>query len=236
MSATEYNEDRGDDSDRAHELARRKFYPGVFRVPFERLFFENTLLKNQNSRDAALDADLAIDRVVKISVLGGGDYEPKLPVPITVQERFRKPEYAHRRDATITEWNHSSGLPAELYKMAANLFVYGYHNDDFSDFVECIAFWVGPVLLAISDNKIDFEYVENNGKNQSFLGVPFGEIYKTGAVLYHYPPNRADEFGYEAALASGVALHRVAVRRKAIRGAIDSIKSWVDVVVPKDEK
>lgn len=184
MTRTRYHDGRANDSNKAHELARKVIYPKIFGADFERLQFENTLLALGDGRGTALDADFAIDRVVKVNAIERLRF--KMPLPFTIQERFRKAKYRNKfEDVTITEWNHASGKPAEFYKMAANLFVYGYHNVEFTKFIDCIAFWTGPVWLALINGRIKFNIVSNNGKNQSFIAIPLSEFHRVKAVVYH---------------------------------------------------
>lgn len=179
---TYYSENDAEKSNIAHTLARKIIYPKIFNVPQKSLVFEDTLL-SIGSREAALDGELAIDRVVGVSVDGY-----RQPIKFTIQERFRDPQYQKMQDVTITEWNCSTQQPSELYKMAATMFVYGYWNKDITDFLEVVAFFTAPVWMAIVNGEIKPSR-GNNGhpKNQDFIAVSFNDLYRTGAICYHYP-------------------------------------------------
>lgn len=177
MARTLYEQDNADFSNRAHMRARDVLYPRIFNVRRERLQFEDTLLA-QSDRAKILDGEMGVDRIVRVTI-------NNLPAPLmfTVQERFRRPKYVERQDMTVTEWNHASNSPSELYKINAGLFVYGYFDERSGRFLDAIVTGVTEMLLALAQGRLRYERRENK-KQQSFLALRFEDMEKAGIVRY----------------------------------------------------
>lgn len=191
MARTLYEKDNADFSNRAHMRARDVLYPRIFNARRERLAFEDTLLA-QSERAAILDGEMGVDRIVRVTVRN-------LPAPLvfTVQERFRRPEFAKYQDLTVTEWNHASNLPSELYKINAGLFLYGYFDERTSVFVDAIAIGVTDMLLAIATRRLRYDRRWNK-KRQTFLALRFDDMERAGIVRF-----RLDKTMMQAASAGG---------------------------------
>lgn len=177
MARTLYEQNNADFSNRAHMRARDVLYPRIFNVRRERLQFEDTLLA-QSDRAKILDGEMGVDRIVRVTI-------NNLPAPLmfTVQERFRRPKYVERQDMTVTEWNHASNSPSELYKINAGLFVYGYFDERSGRFLDAIVTGVTEMLLALAQGRLRYERRENK-KQQSFLALRFEDMEKAGIVRY----------------------------------------------------
>ena len=191
MARTLYEQDNADFSNRAHMRARDVLYPRIFNVRRERLQFEDTLLA-QSDRAKILDGEMGVDRIVHVTI-------HNLPAPLmfTVQERFRRPEFAKYQDMTVTEWNHASNLPSELYKINAGLFLYGYFDERTSVFVDAIAIGVTDMLLAIATRRLRYNRRWNK-KRQTFLTLRFDDMERAGIVRF-----RLDNTMMQAASAGG---------------------------------
>lgn len=174
---TVYQPDNAAFSNRAHMAARVLLYPRIFHKPQAQLSFVDTLL-DMGERERILDGEMGIDRIVKVTV-------PALhsPLVFTVQERFRRPQFAKYRDLTITEWNNASNLPSELYKINAGIFLYGYYDERTGSFIDAIAINVTDLLLVITRGEIRFT-CERNKKQQNFLGFKFADLESAGVVIY----------------------------------------------------
>jgi len=177
VARTLYEQDNADFSNRAHLRARDVLYPRIFNVRREQLEFEDTLLA-QSDRAAILDGEMGVDRIVRVTV-------HNLPAPLVfmVQERFRRPEFARYRDLTVTEWNHASGQPSELYKINAGLFVYGYFDENSGRFSDAIVIGVTDMLFALAQGRLRYER-RMNKKQQSFLAFRFEDLERAGVVRY----------------------------------------------------
>jgi len=177
VARTLYEQDNADFSNRAHMRARDVLYPRIFNVRRERLQFEDTLLA-QSDRAKILDGEMGVDRIVRVTI-------HNLPAPLmfTVQERFRRPEFAKYQDMTVTEWNHASNSPSELYKINAGLFVYGYFDERSGRFPDAIVIGVTEMLLALAQGRLRYER-RRNKKQQSFLALRFEDMEKAGIVRY----------------------------------------------------
>lgn len=191
MARTLYEQDNADFSNRAHMRARDVLYPRIFNVRRERLEFEDTLLA-QSERAAILDGEMGVDRIVRVTV-------QSLPAPLvfTVQERFRRPEFARYQDLTVTEWNHASNLPSELYKINAGLFVYGYFDECSGRFPDAIVIGVTEMLLALAQGRLRYDRRWNK-KRQTFLTLRFDDMERAGIVRF-----RLDKTMMQAASAGG---------------------------------
>lgn len=185
MPATVYEQANAFFSNRAHMAARTMLYPRIFRTPVERMAFEDTLLA-MSERAQILDGEMGVDRIVRVSV-----YNLRAPIVFTVQERFRRPEFARYRDLTITEWNHASDLPSELYKINAGLFVYGYYDEGQSRFVDAIAINVTNLLLSIARQEVRY-LTRRNKKRQTFLAFDFDSLEAAGVIKYWLKKERED--------------------------------------------
>lgn len=167
-------------SNRAHEIAREKVYPALFGVSRAQLTFDADTLLADSERGRVLDGQMAVDRIVRVKVL-----KLRQPLVFTVQERFRRPKWAHKRDITITEWNHATNQPSELYKLEANLFVYGYFDEQAATFVEVVAVNTAALLQAIAANTAPYTFGKNPRSNQSFLALTFDMLAARGLLAYH---------------------------------------------------
>lgn len=172
---TPYDKTRQLFSDKGHAKAQSVVYPHLFNVKREQLEF--TVLEEEKAKE--LDCEQAIDRLVKVEVAGLTG-----KVTFTVQERFRTPKYVDYQDVTITEWNHNSNLPSELYKIRANLFLYGYYDPSKDKIIEAVVFHVSPLLAKIVQGKIAYNR-GMNPKNQSFISVRFDELMRSGVVEFY---------------------------------------------------
>lgn len=181
MARTPYQKENGDYSDKAHQLAQRIIYPRLFQTHEDDITYEEDTLLEESERGAVLDGEMGIDRIVKVKVKGLNG-----SIPFTVQERFRRPKYASYRDLTITEWNHLSNLPSELYKIRANIFLYGYanHSDTPNGFIEAIAIDTTQLLVKIARREMQYK-TQTNPKGQSFLAFTFENLEDAGVVLWH---------------------------------------------------
>lgn len=176
MASTPYSKDNKAFSDEAHMAARTLIYPHLFQAEAANITYEQQG-EITTPRWGALDGDMSIDRIIKVSV-----NRLRHPVTFTVQERFRNTWYSHKQDITITEWNNNSNLPSELYKIQANLFLYAYYG--MGVFVDAICVNVTDLLMAITRQTVDFSDHPNTRTNQMFIGLKFDALHKAGLVVY----------------------------------------------------
>lgn len=186
---TPFSKNNADLSKRAHELAIKKVYPQVFGVSPERLSFDEDTLLDSSPRGQVLDGEMGVDYVARLTV-----HPLSAPLQLTVQERFRRAQYAHFRDVTITEWNHNSGLPSELYKITSGIFLYGYLNETQDDFKESIALNVTALLLAIANGRLRAVTQFNPRTDQDFLCFDFDTLIDAEVVMYHYTPTKSVDY------------------------------------------
>lgn len=176
---TPYSTDNQAFSDAAHAAAQSAVYPHVLDCDIESLSFESSSVGDGGDK-AILDGQMAVDRIVSVTVAG-----LRGPIEHTVQERFRRPEYAGYRDLTITEWNHASNQKSELYKLKAGVFLYGYFDQKSESFGEVIAVNTSSLLLAISCGGVRYTTGINRRSCQSFLCIKFDALNEAGVVLWH---------------------------------------------------
>ena len=169
-------------SDIAHEAARSLIYPNLLESGQSSIEYKSVSV-GDGGLNAILDGEMAVDRLVKVSVDG-----LRGPLEHSIQERFRKPKFAKYRDITITEWNNNSGIKGELYKLKAGIFLYGYFDALSSTFGEVLAVDIPKLLLALTTHSIPF-FPERNGRTgQSFICLDFDLLHDAELVLYHHKP------------------------------------------------
>ncbi len=175
---TPFSQGNQDFSNRAHAAARSLVYPKIFDCDGSLLSFDDASV-SAGGEKAILDGQMAIDRLVKVTVNGLRE-----PIEHTVQERFRKPRYAPFRDITITEWNHASGEKSELYKLKCGMFLYGYYDDQQGKFGEVIAVDTAALLVAMSSRKLKYTVEENPRTMQTFVCLKFDHLIDAGLALW----------------------------------------------------
>jgi len=179
--STPFSQDNAAFTDRAHMAARDHLYPSLF--PQSRIEYDRVTSVKTNNRHAILDGELAIDVVLHV------DMQLPKPMQFTVQERFRKTQYQKFADLTITEWNHATGLPSELHKLASDLFVYGYYDERMHALTEALVIYSAPLKRALVSKQIMFERRLNTRSNQSFITISFDALHEAGVVALHYKMN-----------------------------------------------
>ena len=164
-------------SNDAHIAAQNQIYPHIFNTQQDNLSFETVTIDN-NLRHQILDGEMAVDRIVKVTI-----EVLQHPLSFTIQERFRRPEFKRWQDITITEWNYNSNLPSELYKLSGGLFVYGYYNEENNIIEQFVCFSSSQLLLSLARGNLEWK-TQKNKKNQSFIGLPFKSLRENGLILF----------------------------------------------------
>lgn len=173
---TRFEQHNQDFSDKAHAAAQSLVYPKLFQCDESRLSFDSASVSDGGEK-AILDGQMAVDRLVKVTVEG-----LRHPIQHTVQERFRRPGYRNYRDITITEWNHASNQPSELYKIKCGIFTYGYYYEEEHRFGDVIAVDVSAFLMAMTTGGVAYTK-KTNRKRQDFICVTFDQLHEAGVVL-----------------------------------------------------
>lgn len=175
---TRFEQHNQDFSDKAHAAAQSLVYPKLFNCDREAMEFDRASVSDGGEK-AILDGQMGVDRLVKVTVRGFRN-----PIEHTVQERFRRPGYRTFRDVTITEWNHASDRPSELYKIKSGIFVYGYYDDTRGVFGEVIAVDVTAFLVAMTAGRLPYGRNQNK-KRQDFICVTFDALHEANLVVWH---------------------------------------------------
>ena len=173
---TRFEQHNQDFSDKAHAAAQSLVYPRIFKCDENMLSFDSASVSDGGEK-AILDGQMAVDRLIEVTVAG-----LRHPIQHTVQERFRRPGYRNFRDITITEWNHASNQPSELYKIKCGIFTYGYYYEEEKRFGDVIAVDVSAFLMAMTVGGIEYTK-RTNQKKQDFICVTFDELHRAGVVL-----------------------------------------------------
>ena len=98
-----------------------------------------------------------------------------------------------RRDITFTEWNTRSNLPSELYKMKAQLFVYGFYDDQEDAISEVVAVNVAGFVVALSRGRLKYDIRTNTRTGQTFMAVLATDLRAAGCVAW--PPSSGEMEG-----------------------------------------
>lgn len=173
MSRTSYSLDNQNFSDLAHAQAKIQIYPKIF--PSCNLKVISTSLA-MGEKERILDGEMAIDRIVEVSTKS-----LKASMEFTVQERFRRDKFRKFHDMTITEWNNSSQMKSELYKLNAQLFVYGYFNGEV--ITEWVAVDTTKLLHGIAIESIAYKKGFNPRSKQDFITLPFSSLNESGCLV-----------------------------------------------------
>jgi len=179
---TAFDEIAKEFSNAAHNKACEVFYPELFNnLLFE---FDDNVQFESGEVGRVLDGMLAIDRIAKVELI---DTSLRAPIILTIQERFRKPQYMSFADLTITEWNTETNKESEFHKLAAHMFVYGFYDSNRDVLIEVMSIDIVKLMLSIIHNKITYRR-GNNGppKNQDFISIKYTELLRSGTILkYH---------------------------------------------------
>lgn len=175
---TRFDEKNKDFTDRAHEAAREQVYPHLFSGD-ERITDFTWTAAEERGFLKELDTQYGVDLIIHVDVPEVG-----VNVPVYVQERFRRPEYRHNQDITVTTVNNASGQPSELGKIAAQQFVYGYYEPRLGEIQEAVCVNVPVMLRQIIDGRL-VSGSKQNEKQQDFITIPFDELKESGALSLH---------------------------------------------------
>lgn len=157
---------------RAHLAAQRELYPRLF--PACNVSFEDVTQTAQDL-EYAIDCQLSIKPFL---------LDLRAPIRLSVQERFRRPASMGFDDITVTEFNTKTGVPSELHKLGAHMFVYGFYDED-SDRLGQV--WVVDVLqmqVALVNGKLRYTRGRRRGGDQTFLGFDVARLRALGALKY----------------------------------------------------
>lgn len=167
---TAFSHERMAFTKRAHLAAQRQFYAPMFGHRPTR--FEDTVGTKR-------DLEYAIDCQLAVTVDG-----LKAPLRISVQERWREPSFMRFGDVTVTEWNKPSGLPSELHKFGAQLFVYGFYDDGADRIVAGVALAAPMFLCKLAIGELLYE--RQSRIDQTFLSFRLTAMQQSGAVVFQH--------------------------------------------------
>lgn len=172
---TPFSDDNKDFTNVAHNAARRDIYPALFPHAHYISFVEQLDVK-EDAVWSMLDGKLGIDRIAE--VYGGTAAHP---LTFTVQERFRRAQYASYRDVTITKFNTETEMPSELHKLGAQLFIYGYYDDSSDKFVDFVVINTVRMIRALIGG-LTYRTGFNNRSKQSFISIAFNDLEQHGIL------------------------------------------------------
>jgi len=185
---TPYSKSNQAFSDAAHMAARRHIYPNLFPChtssQVAEIAYVSTVLDDgqRSTRGKILDGEMGIDRIVRITC-----QDFAAPLEFTVQERFRRVQYATWNDITVTEWNHRTNLPSELHKINAGIFVYGYFDPEAGNFVNWVAADTMRLIYAISIGQLRYKRFANQRSGQTFVSFSFDDLRQSEVIFKEMP-------------------------------------------------
>lgn len=177
MGATPFSPENKAFSDAAHAAAQREVYPFLFGCNKEDLTFDDMTDWSKDT-NAMLDGKENIDKLVRVT-----SPNFRAPITLTAQERFRKSAWDFS-DVTFTEWNEASNTPSELYKMKAQLFVYGNYNSASATMGKCVVIDVAGALVGLLRGDVRFERNTNNRSGQPFLCLSLSDLRNIGCIRW----------------------------------------------------
>jgi len=125
-----------------------------------------------------LDGEMGIDRLVRITC-----QDLSAPLEFTVQERFRRVQYATWNDLTVTEWNHMTNRPSELHKINAGIFIYGYFDPELDNFAHWVAADTMRLIYAVSIGRLKYKRFGNQRTGQTFVSFTFDDLRQSEVIF-----------------------------------------------------
>lgn len=107
---------------------------------------------------------------------------------VTVQERFRRSQYKIYRDVTFRYDKPSArgDIRREFFKIKAETFLYGIINEAEDDFEWAVWFRVEPVIEAIKDGRVLYQFKSNGEGDTNFIAVNITALDALDATLIKY--------------------------------------------------
>lgn len=169
MGYTPYSKTNRGFSDKAHLAALKEIYPKIGK-PVNCV--SCSVCENIHVVSDYIDMNFGIDKIIKI-----GNYT------YSFQERFREDKFRHYNDITITESNPNSGKQGELYKMAAQYFVYGYF--DGTNFTEWVIVDLNKLYNILRrGRKIGKVQFINERTGQTALAITIKELFVFNIITW----------------------------------------------------
>lgn len=183
MTTTPFSEENKSFTDAAHLSARSQVYPKIFGVEASQISYEKQEDLLLDKRWQILDGQMGIDQLIKVSV-----QDLRHPLPFTVQERFREMKYQRYKDITITENNGVSGALAELYKLQADYFLYGYFNPIKSEIADAVLVPVSSLKRKLVLKSLGYTKSPNYRSSQQFISIKFDDLQKHNLLEWRLNP------------------------------------------------
>lgn len=182
-----------DFAEMAHKTATREFYP-EFATDWGALDYElvETSALGSGSEFAFLDQRLGIDVVMRIMT----EKFPE-PIPLFVQERWRRVKYAGFREVTMTHSKPGNGLPAQITRMIAPLFVYGYYHSGENRLYETLVIDMMKMYKLLATDVLETNEVRVVANDTRMIAISFDELIENDAVLFHFRPEMPVELDPE---------------------------------------
>ena len=181
MAYTPFSHEQFNYSNAIHEKNKDLIYPYVYGVSKEHISYGD----GTSDKDIEQFQDFQEGRDCTFEVMHPGW---KYCAKHTSQYRFRDAQdYQRYQDLTITLTNPKSGLPGELFKLLAELFVYGYHHKPTDRLVETLVADCPRMRNGILNGTLPYTIGGINTRSkQPFIAVQFDDLKKQGMVLLHW--------------------------------------------------
>jgi len=160
---------------RAHERAREEIYP--------RFLPDDWVMRDL----FGTDRDYYDDEDYEVRI-----FKPELEEPMTlsVQERFRRMQFADYREVTIAV--SYGDMELHLSDSAADLLVYGYYDDEAGELGETVVVSVSDLKYALAVGRVDVEIQHHGSKDHAFACLPIEDLIDAGATVLHADPKGED--------------------------------------------
>ena len=168
---TAFSQINMDRTNRAHLAAVEQFYPKLWPNAKRIEFIDKT--------GTVDDLSFGIDCIALVTVQG-----LRAPLKFGIQERFRNPCYMKWEDTTVTEWNKKTNLPSELYKMIAQLFIYGYYDERNNRIVDAMAINVAQMYQGIAAGTLPYTRQARGDNEQDFIGLRWQDLQDSEAIMH----------------------------------------------------
>jgi hypothetical protein len=173
MARQTYDKGRRAFTDRAHLLARRQFYPQLFGS--NNLRYHVPQSEEEQAEALRRDMEEAVDWTILVPY-------PTLPhlTKVHVTERFRRHDQLHWQELTLREFLSAVDRPGEWYNMRCTLVIYGWVNEEETDFLDIFAVPVGGLQVAFTTVFNGIGHNKSHGNR--FVTFPLQKLTEAGLV------------------------------------------------------
>src|SRR5947209_9319514 len=178
MSYTPFSDEQYNQSLNIHQKERNNIYPLIYGVRKENVSYDDDMpeyIKKIQDYEKARDVTFKVKYPLW-----------EYPVNYSSQFRIREIDAQKFQDLTITLKNPDSNSPGELFKLQADVFPYGYQDQNGERLIELLVADCPKLRNGIINDTLQYEIRYNPRSHQPFVAIKFAELYKHHIVILHW--------------------------------------------------